>query len=146
MRVVASKVTQVATASSAQATSESALMCRRPREVARWLLAHGETVRGPVTIQRIGFGHSNITSTVRDLAGHQSRTVSIELAGRDQQWSFSGEARASVPLRHRTANGANTTRITEACMTWSNTDGKRLHGMAEFLDQMSDGVPVGLRV
>jgi aminoglycoside phosphotransferase (APT) family kinase protein len=39
--------------------------------VASWLSNHGETVRGPVTIKRIGFGQSNITSVVRDLAGRE---------------------------------------------------------------------------
>jgi hypothetical protein len=60
MRVVASKMTKVATASSAQAGGESPLMGRRPGEVARRLWAHGETVRGPVTIERIGFGQSPV--------------------------------------------------------------------------------------
>jgi aminoglycoside phosphotransferase (APT) family kinase protein len=71
MLAVASKVTKVAMESNARAAGESALMCTRPREVARWLSTHGETVRGPVRIERIGFGQSNITSTVRDLAGRQ---------------------------------------------------------------------------
>jgi hypothetical protein len=84
-------------------------------------------------------------STVRD-GNHQPRMVSVELAGPNQRWAFTGEAQTSVPLRHRTTNGAKATRIAEACMTWSTANGTRLHGMAEYLDQMSDGVPVGLRV
>ncbi|PJE06017.1 MAG: hypothetical protein CK428_25125 [Mycobacterium sp.] len=86
-----------------------------------------------------------IVATVRD-AEHQPQTVSVELTGPDQRWTFTGEAQTSVPLRHRTADGATATRIAEACMTWSNADGTRLHGMAEYLDQMADGVPVGLHV
>lgn len=41
-------------------------MCSRPDEVAYWLAQHGEPVCGPVTITRIGFGQSNITSLIRD--------------------------------------------------------------------------------
>jgi hypothetical protein len=89
--------------------------------------------------------HEVIVSTMRD-DEHQPRTISIELAGPDQRWTFTGEAQTSVPLRHRTADGANATRIAEACMTWRSADGERLHGMAEYLDQMAGGVPVGLRV
>lgn len=68
MLVVASKVTQVALVRSTRAP---ALMCTQPREVSRWLSDHGEGVRGPVTIERVGFGQSNITSLVRDLDDRQ---------------------------------------------------------------------------
>jgi hypothetical protein len=89
--------------------------------------------------------HDVIVSTVRD-EEHQPRTVSIELVGPDHRWAFTGEAQTSVPLRHRSADGANATRIVESSMTWTTTDGKRINGMAEYLDQIVDGIPVGLRV
>ena len=57
--------------SRAAVTAEPALMYTRPREVARWLSANGEAVRGPVRVERIGFGQSNITSVVTDLDGHE---------------------------------------------------------------------------
>jgi hypothetical protein len=55
-------------------------------------------------------------------------------------------ARGSVPLGHRSADGRTITRISETCMTWTTDGDTRVHGMAEYLDQMADGVPVGLRV
>src|ERR1700694_2742522 len=47
------------------------LMWRRPSAVASWLAAHGEPVRAPVTIRRVGMGQSNITSIVRDADGRK---------------------------------------------------------------------------
>jgi aminoglycoside phosphotransferase (APT) family kinase protein len=42
----------------------SGLMCDEPAAVAEWLRAHGEDLAGDVTIARIGFGQSNITTVV----------------------------------------------------------------------------------
>src|SRR5688500_2846392 len=66
-QVVPAKVTKPPVTS--PATSPSALMYAQPRDVARWLSTHGEPVRGPVTIKRIGFGQSNITSLITDSDG-----------------------------------------------------------------------------
>ncbi len=55
----------------APTAAEPALMCARRRDLSRWLSRHGESVRGPVAIERIGFGQSNITSVVRDLDGRE---------------------------------------------------------------------------
>jgi aminoglycoside phosphotransferase (APT) family kinase protein len=49
----------------------SPLVCARPADVADWLQNHGEPVTGPITIERIGFGQSNITSVVRDADGRE---------------------------------------------------------------------------
>jgi hypothetical protein len=84
-------------------------------------------------------------STTRD-ATQQQRRINLELRSGDRSWSFRGEVDTSIPLRHRGQDGSSTTRIVESTTTWISADGKRLHGMAEYLDQMSDGVPVGLRV
>jgi hypothetical protein len=86
-----------------------------------------------------------IVSTSRD-ADLKQRRIELELRSGDRSWSFRGDVDASVPLRHRSQDGTSTTRIVESTTTWISSDGKRLHGMAEYLDQMSDGVPVGLRV
>jgi hypothetical protein len=86
-----------------------------------------------------------IVSTTRD-ATQQQRRINLELRSGDRSWSFRGEVDTSIPLRHRGQDGSSTTRIVESTTTWISDDGKRLHGMAEYLDQMSDGVPVGLRV
>ncbi len=77
---------------------------------------------------------------------HQPQKVTVELTAADRRWRFTGETRSSVPLRHRRADGANATRIAESCMTWTAVDGTRIHGMAEYLDQLVDGLPVGARV
>lgn len=47
------------------------LMWRRPSAVASWLTAHGEPVRSPVAIRRVGVGQSNITSIVTDTDGRE---------------------------------------------------------------------------
>ena len=95
--------------------------------------------------ERLHQVHDVTVSTVRD---HelQPQTVTVELTAPDHRWLFTGAAQTSVPLRHRRPDGSNATRIAEACMRWTAADGKRIHGMAEYLDQIVDGVPVGLRV
>ena len=86
-----------------------------------------------------------IVSTSRD-ADQQQQRIDLVLRSGNRSWSFRGEVDASVPLRHRSQDGASTTRIVESATTWLAGGGERLHGMAEYLDQLSDGVPVGLRV
>jgi hypothetical protein len=86
-----------------------------------------------------------IVSTSRD-ADLKQRRIELELRSGDRSWSFRGDVDASVPLRHRSQDGTSTTRIVESAITWTDVDGKSLHGMAEYLDQLNDGVPVGLRV
>ena len=86
-----------------------------------------------------------IVATSRD-ADQQQRRIDLELISGDRSWAFRGQVDASVPLRHRSQDGASTTRIVESAITWTTADGTPLHGMAEYLDQLNDGVPVGLRV
>jgi hypothetical protein len=83
--------------------------------------------------------------TSRDHA-HTPQAVTVSLTGGGTTWTFTGEAHGSVPLRHRSADGRTITRISETCMTWTTDRDTRVHGMAEYLDQLADGVPVGLRV
>jgi hypothetical protein len=83
--------------------------------------------------------------TSRDHA-HTPQAVTVSLTGGGTTWTFIGEAHGSVPLRHRSADGRTITRISETAMTWTTDGDTRVHGMAEYLDQMADGVPVGLRV
>jgi aminoglycoside phosphotransferase (APT) family kinase protein len=47
------------------------LMCDDPDAVSEWLRSHGERVDGEVTIARIGFGQSNITTIVTAADGGQ---------------------------------------------------------------------------
>ena len=49
----------------------SGLMCDDPSAVSAWLQAHGEPVTGDVTIARVGFGQSNITTVVSAAGGGQ---------------------------------------------------------------------------
>ncbi|CAJ1499187.1 phosphotransferase family protein [[Mycobacterium] burgundiense] len=46
-------------------------MCDQPATVADWLERNGQQVHGPVTIARVGFGQSNITSCVTDQSGRE---------------------------------------------------------------------------
>jgi hypothetical protein len=87
-------------------------------------------------------------STQRDVES-QPRSVTVALAAAQRRWVFRGEVDAVVPLRHRRRDddGAlNATRIAEAATVWTAEDGTTLHGMSEYLDQVHDGRPVGLRV
>jgi aminoglycoside phosphotransferase (APT) family kinase protein len=56
---------------SALSTSEAAsgLMCDDPAAVSAWLRSQGECVGGDVTIARVGFGQSNITTIITDAGG-----------------------------------------------------------------------------
>ena len=87
-------------------------------------------------------------STERDVDS-QPHSVTVALAAAQRRWVFRGEVDAIVPLRHRRRDddsALNATRIAEAATQWSAEDGTTLHGMAEYLDQVHDGQPVGLRV
>jgi hypothetical protein len=87
-------------------------------------------------------------STVRD-GESQPHSVTVALAAAQRRWVFRGEVDAIVPLRHRRRDddsALNATRISEAATVWTAEDGTTLHGMAEYLDQVHDGQPVGLRV
>jgi hypothetical protein len=87
-------------------------------------------------------------STQRDVDS-QPQSVTVALAAAQRRWVFRGEVDAVVPLRHRRRDddGArNATRIAEAATVWTAEDGTTLYGMSEYLDQVHDGLPVGLRV
>jgi hypothetical protein len=87
-----------------------------------------------------------VVSTDRD-SDQQQRSIAVELRSAERRWHFDGQVEASIPLRHRSRDGANTTRIVESATTWIAAGrSEHLHGMAEYLDQMFDGMPVGLRV
>jgi hypothetical protein len=58
----------------------------------------------------------------------------------DHSYVVEGEVRALIPLRNR-RNGL-TTRITEGMTRWRH-DGIEGSGLAEYLDQVVDGLPVG---
>jgi hypothetical protein len=75
--------------------------------------------------------------------------VSAVLRAGSLEWKLSGEVAAKVPLRNRRDDGTgvlSVTRIVEGLMTWTLEDGRVVHGMSEYLDQIVDGRPVGLAV
>jgi hypothetical protein len=87
-------------------------------------------------------------STQRDVESHP-QSVTVALAAGQRRWVFRGEVDTVVPLRHRRRDdddARNATRIAEAATVWTAEDGTTLHGMSEYLDQVHDGLPVGLRV
>jgi aminoglycoside phosphotransferase (APT) family kinase protein len=49
---------------STREAAASGLMCDDPAAVSAWLRSHGERVAGDVTIARVGFGQSNITTII----------------------------------------------------------------------------------
>jgi aminoglycoside phosphotransferase (APT) family kinase protein len=51
--------------------ASSGLMCDDPHAVSAWLQSHGERVEGDVTVARIGFGQSNITTIVTGEDGRE---------------------------------------------------------------------------
>jgi hypothetical protein len=86
-------------------------------------------------------------STDRD-DGSQPRAVTVTLTAAQGRWVFRGDVNALVPLRHRRRDGdaSDATRIAEAAMVWRAEDGRALHGMSEYLDQVRDGQLAGLSV
>jgi hypothetical protein len=75
--------------------------------------------------------------------------VTVALTAARRRWVFRGDVDTVVPLRHRRADddsGLNATTIAEAATVWTAEDGTTLHGMSEYLDQVRDGQPVGMRV
>lgn len=68
------------------------------------------------------------------------RTIKLVATAGDRTWSLAGTVDNAVPLRNRTEAG--TTRILENALRWSH-EGHEMLGVAEYLDQVVDGVPVG---
>lgn len=86
--------------------------------------------------------HDAAITTVRDEADFQ-QSIHVIARAPGRSWRFTGDAMASVPLRHRSSDKSARTRIVEATVRWRSEDGRELHGMAEYLDQIRDGRPVG---
>lgn len=62
--------------------------------------------------------------------------------GEDRQWQFRGRVLSLIPLRNR--RDGKVTRISEGLTEWTLEDGRVGYGLSEYLDQIEDGVPVGL--
>jgi hypothetical protein len=72
-------------------------------------------------------------------------TLSSSRAGRS--WDVTGEVLNLIPLRNRRQDPDGnwlTTRISEGLTRWTLADGREGFGLSEYLDQIVDGLPVGL--
>jgi hypothetical protein len=81
--------------------------------------------------------------------GEDSYHESIKglLKGDDREWRFTGKVFNLIPLRNRRPDPEGTvrvTRISEGMTEWQTEDGKVGYGLSEYLDQIEDGLPVGL--
>lgn len=73
---------------------------------------------------------------------HHHRTVHAELGVGERSIEVRGDVLTYVPLRNR--RDGQVTRIGEGLTRWHLADGRVGYGLAEYLDQLTDGVPVGL--
>ena len=98
------------------------------------------------------------TVTTGDEAYHQEVEAVLRSSRSDREWHLRGEAASLIPLRNRrdTPEGDSLlTRISEAYTRWTvradpsvdavGRDVDRVgYGMSEYLDQIIDGLPVGI--
>lgn len=91
-----------------------------------------------------GIGHCTVETRWAD--GHYQQTVEARLEGRERRWHLQGEVLSMVPLRNR--RDGMVTRIAEGLTRWTLTpeDGepRTAWGLSEYLDQIVEGLPVGL--
>jgi hypothetical protein len=76
---------------------------------------------------------------------HQS--IRATLRSHDKEWKADGRVLSLIPLRNRrhTPDGdLLVTRISEGLTEWTLADGRVGYGLSEYLDQLIDGVPVGV--
>lgn len=85
--------------------------------------------------------HSEVSTDWTD-EGHYHRAVQARLRSGEREWAIEGEVLNLIPLRNR--REGRVTRISEGLTRWT-VDGERTgYGLSEYLDQMVDGIPVGL--
>ncbi|MEV7862994.1 phosphotransferase, partial [Streptomyces hirsutus] len=80
---------------------------------------------------------------------HMPRGIHVTAHAATGTWNLDGQVRCVVPLRHRKTGGEDVTvtRIAEAQVSWtlSSRPDLTISGIAEYLDQVIDGLPVGMR-
>jgi len=59
-----------------------------------------------------------------------------------REWAIRGRVLNLIPLRNR--RDGRVTRISEGLTEWTLADGRVGYGLSEYLDQIEDGVPVGI--
>ena len=75
------------------------------------------------------------------------RAIEAEFVTGDRTWVVRGSVLNLIPLRNRRRDpdaGELVTRISEGLTQWTLEDGRVGFGLSEYLDQIVDGVPVGL--
>ncbi|MHB8440204.1 MAG: DUF7064 domain-containing protein [Acidimicrobiales bacterium] len=73
--------------------------------------------------------------------------IEAELRSGRRSWAVTGEVLKLIPLRNRRTDAEGNplvTRISEGLTRWTTSDGRVGYGLSEYLDQILDGVPVGL--
>lgn len=85
--------------------------------------------------------HLDLSTDWTDDRYHRSITATLGAAD-GRRWSFTGEVGSLVPLRNRREGAV--TRISEGLTRWTMEDGRVGFGLSEYLDQIVDGVPVGV--
>jgi hypothetical protein len=86
-------------------------------------------------------------STVWDGEDRYHTAIEVELSSGQRRWVVHGTVLRLIPLRNRRAapDGSELlTRICEGLTRWTLDDGRVGFGLSEYLDQIVDGVPVGL--
>jgi hypothetical protein len=65
-----------------------------------------------------------------------------DVDGVARQWEVTGRVLGLIPLRNR--RDGQVTRISEGLTEWTLADGRVGYGLSEYLDQIEDGMPVGV--
>ena len=75
------------------------------------------------------------------------RAIEAELVTEERTWLVRGAVLNLIPLRNRRTDPDErelVTRISEGLTRWTLEDGRVGYGLSEYLDQIVDGMPVGL--
>jgi hypothetical protein len=86
-------------------------------------------------------------STTWEGDDHYHRALEARLVTPERTWSVSGRVLNLIPLRNRRPDADGNemiTRISEGLTEWTLDDGRVGYGLAEYLDQIVDGSPVGM--
>ena len=78
---------------------------------------------------------------------HQSIRGTLTSTRSNREWTFTGDVVNLIPLRNRRVDPDGNqlvTRISEGLTRWTTGDGRVGYGLSEYLDQIVDGLPVGL--
>ncbi|QTI69055.1 DUF7064 domain-containing protein [Gordonia polyisoprenivorans] len=109
----------------------------------------GSSLQGGFVLDGDKFTRCDRVSIVTERDGNAQQTAAtVSLSAGARTWTFVGSVESNVPLRHRKKIDSEwaVSRIVEGSTRWRADDGRELHGMTEYLDQMRGQEPVGLAV